>query len=82
MCLMQRGVFDVRYDKNISINHLNITLQSKREEIFRSVDEIGEGKFNSGSLVPIMLRSEEGWQVSAFICTIMRCRVEMEWIRQ
>lgn len=43
------------------------TWKRDREEIFRSVVEIGEGELNPGSLIPIMLRSEESWnRVSVF----------------
>lgn len=42
-----------------------------------------EGKLDPRSLVPIMLRSEDVWkQVSPFVCTMMRRKMETEWTKQ
>lgn len=38
---------------------------------------------NAGKLVPIILKSEEGWnQALSFGCTIIRGKMKTEWMKQ
>jgi len=54
--------------------------QRERSELVQSLEEIGEEEYTVESLVPIMLRSEEGWNlVSGFTATIMKKMMDAEW---
>ena len=54
--------------------------QRERGELVQSLEEIGEEEYTVESLVPIMLRSEEGWNlVSGFTATIMKKKMDAEW---
>lgn len=45
------------------------------------MNEIGEESLNPGNLVLIKLRIEESWnQVSAFVYTIIRCKMEVKGV--
>ncbi|HZD94339.1 MAG TPA: hypothetical protein VE133_08800 [Candidatus Sulfotelmatobacter sp.] len=49
----------------------------------RSLVQIGKEELTPANLVSILLRSEEGWdRVSAFVCAVMKKKMEAEWARQ
>jgi len=61
-----------------------VAWRRERSELVRSLDEIGEDEaLAPNTLVPIMLRSAEGWgQVSTFAAKVMKKKMNAEWARQ
>ena len=54
-----------------------------RDAATRSLKKTKEKKLTTANMVPIMLKSQKGWErVSKYACSIMRQKMNAEWARQ
>ncbi len=54
--------------------------QLYQEDVRTTLQKMGEQFLTQDSLIPIILKSSDGWdQVAAFVTLAMRCKMEIPW---
>ncbi len=68
-----------QYDDACHILFQYLTFQLYQEDVMTTIQETGEQPLTPNSLVPILLRSAEGWdQVASFVALTMHWKMELE----